>query len=400
MNKEPKVIEQDNLKYLFQPGQNGGLTASAPKKPNLIDMLSQEKPKVAKIVNEPKKMAMGGIADDENNQLTNYLKLQPDAIQKTNDSANLMGLVPHGTVQAPQPQTPANPALAQTNRGSEEEDMGTTENDERIKDSHPGHQTQDLLGAETAQKMEQAGQYGPDQEKMVLDQIMKNQGSIGNRAARGFAGLGDALMGVAGKSGPGFLNSLENRENNQAKMALEANPMLQKMNAEQMGQKQALEEKDPNSPLSRAAQDAYESIFRRMGYPPGSTKNKAASELRTIASLGVEMHGKELEDAVKAAELKINSGRLQQEISNQERQRELEETKLKTGAAGEITKNYNPFKSFFGMGPSKEENAEATKTLAGTASSGSESQDFNQHYKSLPSGSHYIGPDGKMRVKK
>ncbi len=227
---------------------------------------------------------------------------------------------PHGTmVESPTPPIEAQPDQQEGSR------------DARIKDSNPGHTPMDLSG-NMASRATSLDQYGPDQEKAVYDNIMKERGSFGNRAARFGASLGDSLMSVAGKQPTGFLNSLENREKGQNEMDLNRVPMLGRMNMQNMAAHENLEEKDANSALSKAAQGAYEGIFRKMGYPPGSTANKSVAELRTIAALAAQVHGSELEDAVKAAELKLNASRIDAQIQNDTAKTNLDKEKSEQDA--------------------------------------------------------------------
>lgn len=319
MNKE-KIIKQDNLNYLFKPGKNASLTADAPKKPSLIEMLSQDKPRMAKTImpppQTPVKMADGGLVDDENNKLMDWVKN-----------------VPGGTVQSPQPQTVQSPV--DTNSGSQEEQESMKDNNEsRIGDSNPGHTSEDLLGAETSQKMMDAGKYGPDQEKAVMDAIKNSQGSLRNRFARAGAGLGDAIMGVAGKQSPGFLKILEDRQNTQAERAINANPLLQKMNAEKMANQERLEGQSSSTPLGASQTAPLAAFFERVGIPkaeiPKMLQNPAAA--RSVVDAFATVMSKDeqikMETMLKQLELAQRGQQLNSENTNKQTERSQEQQKI------------------------------------------------------------------------
>lgn len=279
-----------------------------------------------------------GLDQDQNKQLMDWIAQN--------------GSDPRGTstaVAAPQPPVPASPALAPTDKGSAEESNDTTSQDERIQDSHPGHQPDDLLATETADKMAQASKFGPDQEKALMESINKNEGSIQNRLSRGAAGLGDAIMGVAGKSGPGFLNNLQQREESQNKRAMEMLPTLQGMNEKQMAQKQALEGQGANTPLAQAKRAALLPYAQK--FFPGKTPKeyqamlKLPDDFAKMLPIPADVYGKEVEAKMKASELNIQgkradveSKRVEAEMGNQALQRQEEEQRIKGSALSSLGK--------------------------------------------------------------
>lgn len=273
------------------------------------------------------------LDEDQNKQLTDYIS---QLSQNGGQTA----------VATSQPSTPATPALVPTNRGSAEEDESTKGNDDRILDSNPGHAPEDLLATETADKMAQASKFGPDQEKMVMDSIAKNEGSIQNRLSRGAAGLGDAIMGVAGKSGPGFLNSFENREENQNKRAMEALPTLQGMNEKQMAQKQALEGQSNATPLGKAKADFLRPLIMKLfpgKDPEAMLRNPDAAA--SMIGIPADVYKSEVEARIKGKELNlqgrradVEEKRLESDIENQREQRKQEEEQRQLTAAQDIGK--------------------------------------------------------------
>jgi hypothetical protein len=215
---------------------------------------------------------------------------------------------PRGTVEAPQPETPASPALAPTDSGSAEETATDESNDARIKDALPGHSPQDLanvtpVSSAGPEPTGQGSQYGPEQEKALFQQIMAQRGGWQNRTARGAAGLGDAIMGVAGKQSPGFLNSMEKREDNNDKMATELIPALQKSQqyARTVGQQK--DSDDPNSSASQAGRKIAENVF---GKPMPPTMS--LTQLDKLMP-GLELTVKKQEAQLKVKELNTQAQR-------------------------------------------------------------------------------------------
>lgn len=346
---------------------------------------------------------MADLDEDQNKQLTDWI---------AQNGVNLSTGPAPTKIQTSQPSVPSSPDLALTDRGSAEEDDSTKENDDRILDSNPGHKPEDLLATETADKMAQASKFGPDQEKMVMDSIAKNEGSIGTRLSRGAAGLGDAIMGVAGKSGPGFLNSFENREENQNKRAMEALPILQGMNEKQMAQRQALEGQSNSTPLGKAKADFLAPLL--MKFFPGKTPADYQRMLQnpdSVASMiGIpaDVYKSEVEAKLKASELAIQGKnattaqqqavtaekRAENEVENEKQQRQQEKEQRRLGAAQDTIKDNSWLPEALG-GTSHQDLVNARNVVSGIAQGGG-----SFDHASIPSGSTYKAPDGTTRRKR
>lgn len=270
------------------------------------------------------------LTQDEDKKTNKYLmsNFEPQLMDTLTQGSSAQNVL-RGT-ESPTPPTPANPDLAPTDTGSVEEN-----NDEKVQSSHPGHLPEDLLNSDIQSKIAQSQKYGPEEEKAVMDSLIKSRGSLGNRASRGFAGLGDAIMGVAGKSSPGFLNSLENRENLQEKMALENIPTLQKMNAEQMGAKERLEGMTSGSPIGLATSQAYQKVFKQL-FPQMSetelaTLTKNPSVAARIFPEMAPIIDKQVQNELKKMQIEATSSNQQSE-RKQEALKELE----KMGITGKL----------------------------------------------------------------
>lgn len=282
---------------------------------------------------ETKKYLMSSFQDP---QLTDSL---------TKGSSDQMRLPP---VSSPIPPTPVAPVPV--------EKEAPQPNDERIQDSHPGNQPEDLLANDIQGKITQSQKYGPDQEQAVLDNIMKSQGSLGNRLSRAGAGLGDAIMGVAGKQSPGFLNSLENREAGQNKMALDSIPALSALNKEKMGEKQALEGMTSSTPLGKATAQAYQKVFKQL-FPQMSQAE--LTMLTKNPSIAAKIFPDMAPIIDKQVQNELKKEQIEATIGNQKQQRELEERKTKMEAAKDVMAGSKiPF-----VGPTHTEKLAASRTL-------------------------------------
>lgn len=329
------------------------------------------------------------LREEENDQLNQWL------------SMSNLGNVPRAPVNSPQPETPATPELAQTNRGAAIEDTGTIPDDSRIEDSNPGHTPQDLLGADIAQKTEQAGKYGPDQQQQVLDSIMKSHGSFRNRASRGLAGLGDAIMGVAGKQSPGFANMINEQDARSEKMQIESNPIMQAMNRNKMGAEEDLAGQTSASPLGASKAAPLAMLFRKFGVPekdlPGILQNPAAA--RSVAEILAQMMTAEqkvqMESMLKQLELSQRSQGLELERQKANAATAAAKAEERTNAAEKLLTTKEPG-LFDSLNPFSSGNSKEAKEAKGFLT---EQMRGGFNYDSIKPGEVYTAPDGKRRLK-
>lgn len=322
MDKErkQKVVEQDNLRYVFEPGRNGSLTAPIPKKPSLEETLSQDRPHDAKVImpeDKTVKMASGGLVGDENDQFKNWMVAQ-------NQDDPWQGKSPLAPA-SPIPQFPASapaPAADETTDG---------ENKQKTQDSNPGHSPDDLKSYVQGQE-DQIDKYGPDQEKAVMDSIFKSHGSLQNRASRGLAGLGDAIMGVAGKSSPGFLNNVTEREGRTDEMKARETPQLQEMNLSNLSAKEKLQMQDSSTPLGNAAKEFLKPILQQVfpGKAPQEYEAMLKNPAMAAANIGVpaQLLESKAKIAMAGAELGLHGQVARSNASNQELERKQNQEKL------------------------------------------------------------------------
>jgi len=311
---------------------------------------------------------MNALSQDEDEQLNKWLKLQPDAIEQTNAAAS------GSNIQSPHPPTQLSPVSTSTGAADE---SNQTENDARIKNSHPGNadELNDPLTKYVQGQESQVDKYGPEQEAAVLKNIADTQNSLGNKVARGGATFADAIMqGVARAGNPGFAQQFADRENRAADLAKETIPTLQKMNAENMGEKQKLEGMTSSSPLGGAKAAAYQKVFKQL-FPQMSpaelnamTKDPAIAE-KMFPEMG-PIIDKQVQNELKKMQIDAT-------VSHNQQEAELSDIKNRAE---------HPILDKFGMLPHV------------TGVGGSNGSNFN--HQAIPPGTVYKAPDGTMRRKK
>lgn len=189
-----------------------------------------------------------------------------------------------------------------------------------------------------AQQKADIGKYGPEQQLAVAKSIADRQNSLGSRLANAGAGLGDALMGVAGKQSPGFQRNL--MERNQSQNALQMGAM-EKAGPQQMAQVEAkmkIDSQDPNSALSASQREQKGPILQAMGFKPETVQNLSAAEMDQAINILKDVGIKDRELMVKKLEL----GLKQRELNETERGHKAEEAikgeEVTGKAASEIVK--------------------------------------------------------------
>lgn len=259
------------------------------------------------------------LNDEENKQLGDFLMPQ---------------------VNSPTPDAPVADALAPTDTGQAAEEVN---NDDRIADSFPAHKPDDLANYVKGQEA-QIDKYGPEQERAVMDSIAQSQGSFRNRLSRAGAGFGDALMGVAGKQSPGFLNAFDNREAAQNKMLMDSVANQRTANTENMGAKQRFEGMTSSSPLGASQVAPIAAFFKSIGVPeseiPKMLENPAAAAkvLEPFAMVASSQQKIQMDMILKQLELAQRGKQLTASTENDKAKQDLDTKKAQTDAAEKLSK--------------------------------------------------------------
>lgn len=148
--------------------------------------------------------------------------------------------------------------------------------------------------------------FGPDQQMALQDQISRERNSFGNKATGAIKGFADAIMmGVAGAGNPGYQAQHEAQFE---KSAADRMGTLQKASEGQMKQTEAgmtLDQMNPNSVLSKSAQEAYGPLFQKLGYQPQAIKGLSAAKIDSALALMTQLGGAEIQAMIKQYELEL-----------------------------------------------------------------------------------------------
>jgi hypothetical protein len=214
---------------------------------------------------------------------------------------------------------------------------------DKVADSHPGH-TPASIDQWVQGQEKQVDQYGPEQEKAVINNIIQNRNSFQGRAANAGAGLADSIMqGVAQQGSGHFQEALNQRQNQTEQLAANAVPQLASLNKSNMGEKQALEGITSGSPLGASKAAALKPILQQLY--PGKTDAEYAAMLQnpeaTAANLGIP--ASVLESKAKLAETHLENelrrDTLGATIQNNAAEREQARNVLAQTTKQEETKN-------------------------------------------------------------
>lgn len=121
----------------------------------------------------------------------------------------------------------------------------------------PQDSAQDALNQLLSQQKEGLGKYGPEQQMAVQKALIEGRTGLGPSLARAGGGLADAIMQGVARAGPSHFQ--ENITNQQNQLAGEQMGTMKEAQAGKMAQMKAqmqLSQEDPNSPLSKIAQQA------------------------------------------------------------------------------------------------------------------------------------------------
>ncbi len=287
------------------------------KHPKIAKEFEEETPANAKLPEHVKSMASGGLAlnDDENKKLSDFL-----------------------TPQSPTP--PLTPG----------EDIGSENDDSKTVDSNPGHSPQDLEGY-IASQTAQIDKYGPEQEKAVMDSIVKGRGSLGRGVSHAGATFADALMqGVAGAGNPGFAKNLDENQARVDEMRLKEPQVEQAMNAQNMGAKEKLAGMTSSSPLGASMTAPLAAFFKRVGVPeseiPKMLANPAAARgvVEPFAAVMTAEDKMKMETMLRQLELGQRDEQIRGTLANQEAQTALDKSKQEQDALKTIS-NQGPLDS-------------------------------------------------------
>lgn len=195
--------------------------------------------------------------------------------------------------------------------------------------AQPNNAISDYLGQ---QKQQIGGQYGPEQQMAVSNDILQRQNGLQGRLANAGTGLADALMQGVARAGPSnFQSNLQNRQNQQGQMQLETLKNAQAGNLQNIEAKQKLDAMDPNSAQSKAAQASQGLFLSALGFDPKTISKMSASQIpeaiSTIKDLGI----KDRELAVAKFKAQIEANQLAETSRHNRAEEGVKGQEIKTG---------------------------------------------------------------------
>lgn len=261
---------------------------------------------------------------------------------KEDDPELLAGLTPGTSQQMPQVPAPLPPMASATQVPPvpvQEPISAPPPNPIKLPGMPPSVTPDELEGYLT-QKKGALNRFGPDEQMALQQKTMADRNSLGNRATSGLKGFADAIMmGVAGAGNPGWQKSFDDQQNLVANEQMNTLQNAQKSNIQQIEGNMSVDKMDPNSALSKAAQDNYGPILSRaLGIPEAEIKRMSASQIQTNAELGLKFADIDAQKELKQATLDLQSMMGNANIKNQMSQRNQDAQKHKTDVASEILK--------------------------------------------------------------
>lgn len=196
----------------------------------------------------------------------------------------------------------------------------------------PPDVTPDELERYLGRQRQSIEKYGPDRQFDQEMSSLRARTSPGMALAGAGATFADGIMqGVARAGDPGFSRQQQDQVNQVSGEAAGALERARKGSGEQVEAEQKIDAIDPKSVLSQAYQKAFAPIFVQMGYNPKSVGSMPASQIQTLADLGVRYADAQTQLALKKAMLEVQTLTAQANISNQQSQRHEEALKTLEG---------------------------------------------------------------------
>lgn len=274
----------------------------------------------------------------------------------------------------------------------------------------------DISGYLAKQKA-QLGKYGPEQQMAVSNDILGRQNGLRGTLANAGTGLADALMQGVARAGPSnFQSNLQNRQDKQAELQLQALQGARQGNLQNVEMGQKLDAMDPNSQLSASKRAQNGPILSAMGFGPDTVGKMSAAEMDTTMQILKDFRGKDLETAVARYKAQIEANQLaettrshkaeeglkskeigetakQHTIENAIKGQEIQSGQLEKAAALPLTSR---IANRLGANPAQKELEK--QALAGTAQAPHQVSSQIE-YDALPPGSHYTDSTGHIKIK-
>lgn len=192
----------------------------------------------------------------------------------------------------------------------------------------PPSVTPDELQGYLNKQRESIGKYSPDEQYNREMQIGNQRNGLGNRLA----------YAAATFAGPEYTKGIDDRWNAQLSGEVGARERSRAGTMEKAGAESKIDMQDPGSIASKTYQNAYADIFSKMGYSPESVAKMPASQIQTLADLGVRYSDAQTQAELKNLSLMLQGMSAKAMAANQESQNRRENQKMRTDAASEVLK--------------------------------------------------------------
>lgn len=196
----------------------------------------------------------------------------------------------------------------------------------------PPSVTPDEISGYIRQNKMNMSKFGPQQQVDLQNALSNQRNSLGYKITDAGKGFADALMqGVARAGNPGWQQQFENQSNLEGQQQLDTLQKAHSQQAEDVKAGMSLDMSDPNSNISKTYRDSYAPIFAKMGYSPDSLKRMSASQIGTVAELGVKYADVQVQNELKMMGLRLQEMAGLASIQNQKSQRQGEALKQLVG---------------------------------------------------------------------
>lgn len=227
----------------------------------------------------------------------------------------------------------------------------------------PPSVTPDELEGYLNTQKQSLNKFGSEAQMDLQRQTLDDRNSLSNRATSGLKGFADALMmGVAGAGNPGWQQSFDAQQDAQAKEQMDTLKGANAANIQRTEANMSLDKMDPNSTLSKTAQDTFGPLLsQKLGIK--NIKNLSAAEMQNVLESSLKYAGIEADEDLKKANLELQTLVANGNLVNQKATRDQADVNARRDAALAISKGSNiPF-----VGPSHKQKVAATDFLASEA---------------------------------
>lgn len=199
--------------------------------------------------------------------------------------------------------------------------------------------TPDQLAGYLNQQKGSIDQYGPQAQMQLQQSLNDRRNSLGYKISDAGKGFADALMqGVARAGNPGWQNQFEGQENQYGADQMNALRGAHEGSIKNVEAKMSLDKMNPNSVLSKTAQQNYAPLFQELGYPANKIQGMSAANIDSALNLMTQYGGKKMEARIKEYDLEIEKMRTMGTLSHQGAEERMAKEKNQQEALSEYSK--------------------------------------------------------------